>query len=964
MSLQLITGPANAAKAGKVLGAFRDHAEAGNAPVLVVPTAADRDSYEIELLADGALIGGRVVTWEGLVSLLARRLGVGEKLIGPLRRRTLVRKAIESVADSLETLDRSAATVGFTTALESLFREFGRAALDAHRLGEADADPEDARRRDVVALLASYESELARAGVSDRERQALAVLDKLEESSDAWDGRPVLAYGFSELTVVQRRVMSALSRECQVVVSLPADGRGKVGLAEHTVEAFQRAMQGRVDIDRQESLGTPEGPRLLEPLLFSGAARGAASAAVDSIAVLVGSGTVAAAELIAIEVAHRVAAGVSVDQVVVVKPPRLDAGPISAALRGHGFESSAQQTVEFAATALGSALLGLLRCELDAERASSADALAWVTAVSDRDGSDQAEFIDRQMRARGDGRASRLLERWSRETGAKPQLQGSLRAASTKPLLAGAVKTAARQIFTGLIGEPGQLLRVDQAEQAAALSAVTIGMSDVVDLFDAADARTMIDELATLPVQLSDGAARPGVVLITDALSIRGRSFNTVIACGLEDGMFPASFTPDPFLDDVAAEGLADSTDRLSASEAHAGAEREQFVICAARATERLVLVRRSTDDSGSDVPRSPFLDEAMRLLGRGFDESDARRRAGSVGADAGARGELRSAAKEAGGSVEPAAPARLGAAAAAAVTADLGSVSSPTRIESYTQCPAKWLAEIVLNPADFEEKPEAMELGTIIHEALEAAVVCAINGNLGPITEANLPAVQAAVEASLAESESRLATTVSARLRIAQARRLVRDWLDWEVTRADGWEPHSTEMKFAAGSEVEPIDLGDGLTVTGSVDRVDVASAEDGTRFVVIRDYKSGSSYSGKAKGHNAANRKLESWNDERFPVFQAPLYLKAASEHFGLPAGGAFYEMMGDRTRHGGLVGEAVGARSAVDSIVTRVDLERAIDDAVQRAKEIVGAMAAGEVAPAEDCDCPHPWLCGRRI
>jgi len=163
MSLQLITGPANAAKAGKVLGAFRDHAEAGNAPVLVVPTAADRDSYEIELLAKGALIGGRVVTWEGMVDLLARRLGVGEKLIGPLRRRTLVRKAIESAVDQLETLDRSAATVGFTTAIESLFREFGRAGLDARRLGEAEADPDDARRRDVVVLLAAYENELARA---------------------------------------------------------------------------------------------------------------------------------------------------------------------------------------------------------------------------------------------------------------------------------------------------------------------------------------------------------------------------------------------------------------------------------------------------------------------------------------------------------------------------------------------------------------------------------------------------------------------------------------------------------------------------------------------------------------------------------------------------------------------------------------------------------------------------------
>lgn len=964
MSLKLITGPANASKAGAVLGAFRDHAEAGNAPVLVVPTAADRDAYELEMLAGGsALIGGRVVTWEGLVSLLARRVGVGDRLIGPLRRRTLVRKAISSATASLETLGGSAATVGFVPILESLFREVGRAGLDSTRLGEVEFDGEDARRRELVTLLGAYEAELAAAGVVDRERQALAVLDVLEGNPGQWDGRPLMAYGFSEFTVVQRRVISAISEVSEVVVSLPADGRRSVGLAEHTVAAFRRSMGDRVEVAPQMADGELKGPRLLESMLFSGRPRGAAEAAAGSVRVLAGSGTVAAAELVAMEVSDRVEAGVALDGIVIVRPPRMDSGPLVASLRDRGFTASAQQTVQFSATALGAALLGLLRCELTPDQASADDAVAWLGAVADPQGLDLAESIDRELRSSGDRRAVRLLAEWRSRSGARPDLEDTILATGTREQVAGSVKSAARRIFTCLAGVKGEQLRLDQAEQAAALAAVTIAMSDVAELLEEGDPVGMIEELSNLPVEISDGAARPGAVLISDPLSIRGRSFNTVIVCGLEDGLFPASFSPDPFLEDVAAEGLSDRTDRISASEAHAGAEREQFVICAARALELLVLVRRSTDDKGDDLPRSPFIDESMRLLGRDFDATDGTRRAGMVDSAAGERGRLRAEAKAAMASREPSPPGVLGPGAAAAVADALGRVASPTRLEKYSECPAKWLAEVVLSPSDFEEKPEAMELGTVVHLALEAGVKAAIEGGLGPITEANRATVEAAIEASLAASESRLSGTVSARLRIAEARRLVFDWLDWEVERADGWTPERVELKFIEGGEIEPLDLGDGLIVTGSVDRVDVATADDGSSLIVIRDYKSGSAKSGSAAGNNSANRVIRKWSDERFPVFQAPLYLKAASLHLKLPPGGAFYETLRDRKRTGGLAVE-IGASASVDALTAQAEIAAAIDQAVSRAKEIVALMVAGHVAPAEDCDCPHPWLCGRRV
>src|SRR5919107_6118050 len=63
MPLTLVTGPANAEKAGHVLAAYR--AALDREPLLVVPTAADVDRYRRELAAAGPPFGVQVlrVAW-------------------------------------------------------------------------------------------------------------------------------------------------------------------------------------------------------------------------------------------------------------------------------------------------------------------------------------------------------------------------------------------------------------------------------------------------------------------------------------------------------------------------------------------------------------------------------------------------------------------------------------------------------------------------------------------------------------------------------------------------------------------------------------------------------------------------------------------------------------------------------------------------------------------------------------
>src|ERR1700748_1990716 len=104
MPLTLITGPANAAKAGALLDRLR--AAVARDPVLVVPTSADAVHYSRELAGAGLVFGAEVTTFGRLLRDLARAAGIRPRVLGALARGRVVRAAVADVR--LEALAASA----------------------------------------------------------------------------------------------------------------------------------------------------------------------------------------------------------------------------------------------------------------------------------------------------------------------------------------------------------------------------------------------------------------------------------------------------------------------------------------------------------------------------------------------------------------------------------------------------------------------------------------------------------------------------------------------------------------------------------------------------------------------------------------------------------------------------------------------------------------------------------------
>src|SRR3954471_22674032 len=321
MPLTLITGPANAAKAGAVLERFR--AALPREPLLVVPTPPDAEHYQRELSAEGIVVGAEVVTFRRLVREIAFATGVRPRVLGPVARERLVRSV---VADAeLVALARSAGAPGFPVAAAALFAELGRTLIGPARFVRAVRDWEatgeaPAHAGELAQLYSAYHRRLERLGAVDAEGHARAALDALRERPAAWRGRPVFVYGFDDLTGLQRDAIETLSRHADVCVALAYEpGRAAfVGRAD-TVELLKPlAERHEVLEDRSEHYAPAARGALhhLERGLFEPAAlRRAPNGAVR---LLEAGGERAEAELVAAAVLELTGAGVVPEDVAVL----------------------------------------------------------------------------------------------------------------------------------------------------------------------------------------------------------------------------------------------------------------------------------------------------------------------------------------------------------------------------------------------------------------------------------------------------------------------------------------------------------------------------------------------------------------------------------------------------------------------------------------------------------------------
>ena len=967
--LELITGPANAAKAGAVLARLRALRE--QEPLLVVPTSADVDHYRRELAAEGIVFGAEVLTFGRLMRVLAAAVGVSGRPLGPVARERVVRAAVRGTP--LRVLAASAAAPGFAAAAGALFAELQRSLVDPARFTRAlrtwaGAGSAPAHAEELAALYAAYHRRLERLGALDAEGFARAALDGLRERPAAWGARPVLLYGFDDLTPLQLDAVETLSGRAQaeVCVALPYEaGRAAFAGRAATVELLKPlAARHEALPDRSEHYAGAARAALhhLERRLFEGAA--APFSPNGAVRLLEAGGERAEGELVAAAVLELMREGVAPEDVaVLVRGGGRAAAVVARGLSDYGVPVAPDARVPLARTRLGAGVLAFARAALPGGTAT--DVLTWLRTPGRLADPDAADALDARVRRTEAVTAAETRRLWA---GA-----ATLAVPEALDALAEAAAAGPAAFLDALLAEAQAIWTAPHVRRAAVL-----GAEDAVDARAAAELRSAAAELRALasadpdllagpegPAEILEALAsvtvreeaQPGGVLVAEALAIRARRFRAVFVCGLQDGDFPRRPAPEPFLDDDARAELARATGLvLRRHEDALGDERHLFYACVSRPEEVLFLSFRSSDEEGDPAQASPFLDDVRALFTDELWEQRGTRLLAQVTwppAAAPTPHELRRARAAAERVPEPAPLGPPGSEAVRAALAARGAEAA-RGLETFAACGVRWLVEGLLRPQRVEPDPEPMRRGSLAHAVLERTLrglrERSGSARLAPDT---LAAALMELRAALGELRAAGGRERSGARGRAALRALEEDlarYLRHEAECGAGLEPEWLEWSFGGEGDAHgalPLN-GSGVSVTGRVDRIDVDAAAG---LALVRDYK-GRTVSAGAR-----------WSQDG--RLQAALYALAARELLGLEPAGALYQPLGRSDRRPrGLVRAGTPGRYVNGDVVEPEALEAALGEAREVALGAARALRAGEIRPCPSrCSpngCAYPGVC----
>ena len=954
MALTLVTGPANAAKAGVVLGAYREALDRSGSvrlpapePLLVVPTAADVEPYQRELAAAGAVFGGEVLTFSRLLTLMARRAGYRGRRLGFVARDRVVRAAVASAQPRV--LSASARTPGFATAAGRLFSELQRAMISPERFGAAMRDwgagERSAYAADVAGLYSSYVRRLEALGRVDPEGFAWRALDALRANPGAWGGRPVFLYGFDELTPAQLDAVETLVRACgaDVTLSLTYEaGRPAFAARAGTVETLRPLAERVIELpERDEHYARGARPALhhLERRLFDGdAGRVPPNGAVR---LLEAGGERAEAELIGATLLGLVEEGAAPGEMAILVRSAEQAPLLSQVLESYGLPVERADRAKLRDTRLGAGLLAYGRAALDG---SVADLLMWLRTP----GKAAPEAVDALERRLRRAQVATAAEAVAMVEDVELQAAlGELAAAAAEgpePLLERLAAELDR-IWTEPYRRQAAVLDAEGHADARVVAEVRYAARELRDLGElAGGARDVLDALGDVDVRLGESSGSG--VLIADPLAVRARRFRVVVVCGLQDGVFPRRPTPEPFLDDADRRDLARvSGIVLPLHEDALARERYLFYTAVSRAEQVLLLSFRTSDEEGEPQLRSPFVDDVADLFTAELTEQRGRRLLAEVvwpPAQAPTPLELRRAQAAA-------APGRVEAGPLAPPGPDLFAGhdrESARGLESFAACGVRWLVERVLRPARLDPDPEPMTRGSVAHAVLEQTL-----RNLRDHTgSARLtPATREAARRELAAAvedlrRSRAGAVARAGLRALEVE--LGRWLDQECDHGPGFEPRWLEWSFGR-DEQPPLQLAN-VAVTGVIDRIDVGPGD----VALVRDYKA-------SKGFPRAT-----WSADGH--LQAALYALAARDLLGLDLVGALYQPLRGidlRPRGAAVDGDAASGLVAND-VIDAPAWEALLDELRTRAEDAAARMRAGDLQPCpERCTprgCAYPGIC----
>ena len=978
MSLSLIWGPPNAGRVGETLTRFRSSLRED--PVLVVPTADDAELFEQELAAGGALLGGSVSTFGGLVGEVARALDLpwGAGLTRP---QSVWLARLASRRAGLDVLAPSAARRGFAPALAELIDELQTGGIGAATLTELTAQA-GGHEREIALLFAEREALRAQLGLADRHELARAATAGVREAPDGWS-RPVFVYGFDELTVEQLDLVGALAAATEVTVAVTYEDRASLAARAKLLGDLRGLVppdllggETRLDADpkttEQATLWHIE-RGFLEP----GAGRIAPG---EGLSLLRSSGERAEAELVGAEVAKLLAAGTEPEQIAIVLRSPARSGALWMEVLGRlGIPVAVEASAPLTATATGRGLLAVAR--LAGTGATAEDLIAFLRTPG-RAPSGQVDRLERTIRREGLRSAAEAERAWGAIGKARELFELSdLREAGSGASLLNAAAKLARMVaeypIEGLAEIPGP----KRALELKAAAEVERALKEVARLDPAEAGPAELEEIvAEVRVRLHQGGVR-GRVRVVSPYRLRARRVQHLFAASLQDTEFPRRDPGSPLLgDDQRAElGLPE---RAPADEE----ERYLFAVCLSRPERGLALSWRYADDDGRAVARSPFIDDVrdllepeqpedpeasdplFKMLGRERGPADVvpspaeassphelarsvavagreswRRRlqrlALTDGAAATAAGELAAATE----TTEPMrmAPRDL---RSPAVLEALGGreLFGASTLEEYETCSYRWFVGHELKPQRLEPADEPLVLGGLAHQALEELYRERPGGTPRPVHD-NLAQwrerARELVEKHAADSDLPSSDPVA----LAQIRRvegLVSAHLADEAAAARVLEPDPELLEAAFGEEAQRPALGlDGLRLHGSIDRVDVVETPAG-KVGLITDYK-------LSREVIAASKLAEEGK------LQLQLYSLALRELWGIePLGGVYLPLRGtDNRRPRGVMNDEYadqleGLRTYPNDRLDPDEFEATLDAAAATASRIAADVHRGRL------------------
>jgi ATP-dependent helicase/DNAse subunit B len=964
MALTLLAGPANAGKVALLLERYRD--AIAREPFLIVPNRSDVDRVERELLAScGALLGGQIGTFDDLFRRVARDGGEHRSVATDAQRALIVRRAVARAR--LNGWTRSARFSGFADALSATLGELESGLVEPAEL-----------EGDLAGLYGEYLAELDRLGLWDRDLHRRAAAQRVGGELGAWDGRPVFAYGFEDLTGAQWALLEALAGRAEVTVSLPYEpGRPAFASLERTAADLSELARPRIEELPPRPEVRPPALAHLERGLFSAATSAEAPEIDGTLRFFEGAGRRGTLERVAEELLALIRAGTRPEEIALVCP-RVERyrAPLETALGSLGVPYAIEGQIRFDQTELGRALLSLLRFAWQA--GGRGQLYGFLRSPYSGLARASVDWIEGRLRGRAVEMGERTEEETMRLRDGHPLPPLELLRKAPTPLAA--LLDLARFMLRAAYGLESPPVGEESRQDLRAFEALNRLVGELEGWLALGGSLTPDEIVAALertPVRGAGQAA--GRVDVVDFLRARTRRYEIVFVLGLEEGTLPRRGEGSPFLDEETAREL-DSRLRRSRLAKPDPVERDRYLFYTActRATRRLYLVREAANDEGGPREPSPFWDEVRGL----FAEDDVRRATTRRPLSALTwpveqaptdRERLRSLAALVPVDEEAAHVLAQANGWERQLDRALRAFERPTRLthplvleelrkktnfgvtelETFADCSSIWFVDRLIGPRTIDQVVDPRLRGQVAHSALHK-FFGGVPKRLG-VEKLGPDQLDEALEFMrdcLGEAMAgvRMELTDLQRRELEQG--LLRDleaFLRDEAASELQLVPRRFEVSF--GSERSAQELQRGLdlgtfTLSGKIDRIDL---DPFSARGIVQDYKSGKT------AHSAAQIESEL-------KLQIPLYMLVLRDLVGIePLGGIYRALSGKRDARGLLRAEAKDDGVPGFSRNDYLDEEAfwgQVDRAQELARAFVERIRTGDVQhDPKGGDCP-PW------